>query len=239
MSGPPSRVISAKSLMRLHVEALFTCDLSGRLVVVNEPRGGPAPRFFLGRTVEGNECWARHDLDVAVIRDLTALCASAPVGLEIEANPGSAAPFLSRLSKDEAVRKMWTGPAYQFPQDVTEVGDTVRVTPENAAVLTPYFEDWVADVQSEAPFAALLKDGKAVSICCSVRMTPRADEAGVETHPDFRGHGLAACVVAAWARSVREKERVPLYSTSWENQASRAVALKLGLVQYGADLHIT
>jgi hypothetical protein len=33
--------------------------------------------------------------------------------------------------------------------------------------------------------------------------------------------------------------RTPLYSTSWENEASLALAKKLGLPQYGVDLHIT
>lgn len=225
--------------MQLHVEALFTRDPSGRLRAVNETGGGPAPRFFLGRTLGGNECWFRHDLDDVLIRDLTELCESEPVGLEVEAAPDGAVPFLARLSQADLVRKTWTGPAYRFPRDIPDVGDTVRVTAENASVLTPYFEDWVGDVQDEAPLIALLKDGKAVSICCSVRMTPRAHEAGVETHPEFRGRGFAARVVAAWARSVRENDRVPLYSTSWENRASLAVAKKLGLAQFGADLHIT
>jgi hypothetical protein len=39
--------------MRLHVEALFIHDAEGQLVRVNDPDGAPAPRFFLGRTVDG------------------------------------------------------------------------------------------------------------------------------------------------------------------------------------------
>jgi len=31
----------------------------------------------------------------------------------------------------------------------------------------------------------------------------------------------------------------PVYSTSWENAASQAVARKLGLTMYAADFHIT
>ena len=85
----------------------------------------------------------------------------------------------------------------------------------------------------------VLHDGKTVSVCCSVRMTPQAHEAGVETHPAFRGRGYAARAVAAWAKTVYEMARVPLYSTSWENEPSRTLAKKLGLIQYGVDLHIT
>lgn len=40
--------MDAKDLMRLHVEALFTRDAAGRLLVVNEPTGAAAPRFFWG-----------------------------------------------------------------------------------------------------------------------------------------------------------------------------------------------
>jgi len=66
-----------------------------------------------------------------------------------------------------------------------------------------------------------------------------AHEAGVETAPPYRGRGHAAQVVAAWARAVLELGRVPLYSTSWQNEASRAVARKLSLIRFGDDLHIT
>ena len=43
----------------------------------------------------------------------------------------------------------------------------------------------------------------------------------------------------AWATMVRELARTPLYSTSWDNAASRALARSLGLVQSGATLHLT
>ena len=72
-----------------------------------------------------------------------------------------------------------------------------------------------------------------------MRITPRAHEAGVETAAECRGRGHAAAVVARWAAAVREQGAEPLYSTSWRNKASRAVARKLGLVPVGRDLHIT
>jgi predicted GNAT family acetyltransferase len=87
--------------------------------------------------------------------------------------------------------------------------------------------------------AAVVVGGRAVSVCGSVRISDRADEAGVETHPDFRGRGHALAAVWAWAQAVRNSGRVPLYSTSWSNMQSRRVAEKLGLVQYGTVVHVT
>ena len=77
-----------------------------------------------------------------------------------------------------------------------------------------------------------------MSVCRSVRITPEAHEAGVETLPDFRGKGYAKDVAAQWAQRVRAVGAIPLYSTSWENNASQAVARKLRLECYGADFQV-
>ena len=84
-----------------------------------------------------------------------------------------------------------------------------------------------------------MERGTPVSACFSSRTSAGASEAGVETLPEFRRRGYASAVTAAWARHVRAAGRVPLYSTSWDNLASQHVARRLGLLLYGADLHIT
>ena len=222
--------------MRLHVEALYTRDAAGRLLTVNDAGAAPAPRFFFGGTPNGNAWWFRHDIDPALAADLARLCESQPRGLDLV----SAEPFTARLSLAATVQKICSGPAYHFPQDVpSDDVDVVRVTPNNATVLSPHLDDWRGDVLPDVPMAVALEDGKAVSVCGSVRITPHAHEAGVDTNRDFRRRGYAACAVTAWARAVREMDRIPLYSTSWENVASRALAKKLGLIQFGSDLHIT
>ena len=100
------------------------------------------------------------------------------------------------------------------------------------------FEELVEELPDWQPFLAIVEEGRAVSVCRSVRITPDAHEAGVETLPDFRGKGYAKDVVAGWARLVQSMGALPLYSTSWENTASQAVAKKLHLVPYGADFHV-
>ena len=87
------------------------------------------------------------------------------------------------------------------------------------------------------PAAAVIADGVTASLCCSVPGA-NAVEASLNTDEGHRGHGYAVSATAAWAAAVRRSGRVPLYSTSWDNTASRSVARKLGLQLYGEDWHI-
>jgi len=222
--------------MRLHVEALFTSDAAGRLLTVNDTGAAPAPRLFFGRTSSGNAWWFRHDTDAALVENLRRLCESQLTGIDVV----DAEPFIACLSRAETIRKTWTGPAYHFPPSLASTDiDVVRVTAANASVLSPYLEDWLGDVSPGVPMAVALEDGKAVSVCGSVRVTQHAHEAGVDTSRNFRRRGHGARAVSAWARAVRDMDRIPLYSTSWADEASRALAKKLGLIQFGSDLHIT
>ena len=100
------------------------------------------------------------------------------------------------------------------------------------------FEKLVEELPDWQPFVAVMEGGRAASVCRSVRLTPEAHEAGVETLSEHRGKGYAKEAVAGWARLVRAMGAIPLYSTSWDNAASQAVARKLGLALYGADFQI-
>lgn len=225
--------------MRLHVGALFTQDQEGRLVAVNEPGGKPAPRFFLGRTSQGNVWWLRHDLDEPLADELEAVCHAEPVSRDLGRDPALVERLSAILTVAAPVERVWVGPAFVCPRESSRNRLAVRVDRTNADLLSPYLEDWRVDAEEGVAMAVSLQDGRAVSVCCSVRLSDRAHEAGVETHPDFRGRGHGARAVAEWASAVLELKRVPLYSTSWENEASRRLAARLGLVRFGADLHIT
>lgn len=183
--------------MRLHVEALYTRDAAGRLLSVNDAGAAPAPRFLFGRTPNGNLWWFRHDVDAPTAEDLARLCDSQPMGLDVV----SLEPFVERLSRVAAVQKIWTGPAYHFPRDLhSEDVGVVRVTASNATVLSPFLDDWHGDVTPGVPMVVALEDGKAVSVCASVRITSHAHEAGVDTNRDFRRRGYAARAVTAWPK---------------------------------------
>lgn len=230
---------SRRELLRAHVEALFTQDAVGRLVKVNEPGGKAAPRFFLGRTGDGIACWFRHDLPDEAVESLEAACAAVPDTVDVEPPGVTVAPFEAILRHTAPVERVWSGPAFAFP-DLRRPGPLATlITKANADLLRPLMDSWSEDVERNAPLFAVVVGGQAVSVCASVRRSPIADEAGVETASAFRGKGYGAHAVNAWAAAVVQLNRVPLYSTSWANVASRALARKLGLVQFASDLHIT
>jgi hypothetical protein len=226
--------------MAFHVEAEFTHDAQGRLVRLNEPNGAPAPRFFLGRTADGVLRRFRHDVNDETRNELEAasnLDAAGECALE-RAIPSS--PYEEILARSAPVQRIWTGPAFSFPAALPSNTGAILVTDVNSHILEPHLRTWTPDDVSHCqPMFVVTVDGCAVSICASVRRTGDAHEAGVETALDYRGRGYAARVVVAWAAAVGQMGRVPLYSTSWKNAASRAVARKLGLIQFGSDLHIT
>ncbi|MEJ7902119.1 MAG: GNAT family N-acetyltransferase [Thermomicrobiales bacterium] len=228
-------------LMKIQIEALFTHDDRGRIVTINEPDGGPTPRFFFGRTSAGNRSRVRHDLPQAAARRLEALAIREPVGGDPRAMPRRLDAMLAILGEAGEGRVGHVGPAYRFPEEIAEPAGVTRITASNAHLLRSmptYFADVERGLDAYEPRLVVIEDGVAVSICNSARLTDRAAEAGVDTLADYRGRGYAAKVVAAWALAIRETGRTPLYSTSWDNLASQAVARRLGLVRYGADLSL-
>ena len=234
-------MISDRELMRFHVEAEFSHDAEAQLVRVNEPNGtgAAAPRFFLGKTLDGVVVRFRHDVGNDVRRELKPAVAHDVQPESALDRPSDPAPYQAILSRVAPVERTWTGPAFFFPRELPMSDGTTIITDANADILRPHLEAWIPDVPLSQPMIALTVDGHAASLCASVRLTADAHEAGVDTAPPFRGRGYAAQVVVAWAREVRDLGRIPLYSTSWGNDASRAVARKIGLIQFGNDLHVT
>ena len=228
-----------RDLMRVHIEALFTQDVHGDLVRVNEPNGVPAPRFFFGRTAAGDVWRFRHDVEPDVRTEIEAVIGSDAHrggGVDSSIDP---TPYQAILSRSAPIERTELGPAYSFPDHLPKAGDAIRATNDNAELLTRHLAPWLPDVQLSQPMFVVACDGHAVVVCGSVRQTGEAYEAGVETALAYRGRGYAARAVAAWAGGVRALGRVPLYSTSWQNAASQAVAGKLALIRFGSDLHIT
>jgi RimJ/RimL family protein N-acetyltransferase len=227
------------ALMDLHIRALFRTDEQDRLLTTNEPDPPPAPRLYLGRTATGNLWRFRHDLPEYIARDLDALLSAEPPATDLTQPPLRLGAVRDLLARNAPAKDVSLGPAWRFPNRLPDPQpDIIPITPENDTVVRAVFPRLAADLPWSQPCVAIIRDGHLASICFSSRNTPAAAEAGLETVEAFRGHGYATAVSAAWAQAVRAEGRIPLYSTSWGNFASRAVARKLGLILYGADLSI-
>jgi RimJ/RimL family protein N-acetyltransferase len=228
--------MSPHTVMEWQAAALFRHDAAGRLLDVNEPGGRPAPRLFVGRTVEGNLWRFRHDLPRGLVCELDTLLAAEPVTADLRQPLRCADRLQGALAAHAPIAGTYAGPAWWCPEEITapRAIATTRLTDAATAARTfPWLADELADRE---PCFAVLEAGEAVALCFSSRLTPVAAEAGVETLEKHRRRGYAAATVAAWAAAVRATGRLPLYSTSWENLASQAVAKRLGLICYGVDL---
>jgi hypothetical protein len=223
----------------MHIDALYTHDGAGDLVLVNEAAGGgaPAPRFYLGATADGCLRRFRHDVTPALRAELNAVPDDGM--LTDLAAPPEPARYEEIIRRYAPADKTWSGPAFTFAARLPATLETTFIDASTAPLLEAMLPAWLPDVSTCQPMVVFVVDGKAVSICASVRITDEAHEAGVDTARAYRGRGYAAHVTAAWAYAVREIGGVPLYSTSWTNSASRSVAQKLSLIHFGNDLHIT
>ncbi|RAP77269.1 kasugamycin N-acetyltransferase AAC(2')-IIb [Paenibacillus montanisoli] len=226
---------TAHELMELHLDALFTHDHNMRLIAINEPWSGAAtaPRFFLGRTIEGTTlCRFRYDVPEMLVEQLEELCADEPIARDIQTKPKNFKAYMNLLQGE----RFTMGPCYIIPGEATPKMQVVSITRENIAeFLLDGFEWLTLEIEYVQPCIALVHESRVVSICRSVRITSKAHEAGLETLNAFRGRGYAAAVVAVWAMDVRKLGSIPLYSTSWENLASQKVARKLALSLYGVN----
>jgi len=228
-------------LLQVQAETLFVHDPAGRIVAENEPVPRPCARFFFARTRTGNLWRVRHDVPGEIARQLDTLAASEPVNDTLEAPPVRLEAMREALRVDDTPPEMEFGPAFRFPGEIPEPDGITRVTRANLEILRPMVPDF-GDLEREfergEPSLVKLVDGTPVATAFSSHLGERAAEVGVWTMEEHQGRGYATALVAAWARAARESGLIPLYSTEWENLASRGVARKLGLVMYASDLMV-
>lgn len=221
--------------MALHVAALFRTDEHGALISANDRAGNPAPRFFWGRTSSGPVLRFRVDVDPDLARRLRTLVADAATPSAWEQ---AESDVLEILAETGPIDFVWRGPCFAFPPSPPEAPSAALVREDDADVLSRCLGDWIDDVGVADPIAVAFEGASAVAVCCSVRKASGVHEAGVETHPDFRQRGHGSAVTLRWAAEVRRQGAIPLYSTSWQNEASQALARRIGLLQYGHTFHV-
>ena len=228
-------------LLDLHVAALFTQDEHGNLVATNDPEPDQvaAPRLYLGRGRSGAVLRFRRGMQESICAALRELAAPDLTANDPNSEPVNQAAMVELLATEQPIENIYFGPAFRFPDALVSPPEVIEISPSNTHLLSPEFA-WLADeLTVRNPVMAVVVDGATASVCFSARSTPAASEAGVETLPEHRGRRYAGAVTVAWAAEVQSQGRIPLYSTSWTNHASRRVAARLGLIQYATDFHIT
>jgi len=235
LNPPPDNL----ALMLQNVEARFVHDDNGRIVSINRWYGGVAPQFFLGRTNMGNIWRFRHDIPLELELELTRYCTEEPFTTDSEIEPIHREKYEKLFAKHSGTISVREGISYICGNDFyLPNSTTVNIDETTAHLLEGYMNDWLPDVAHTHPFIAIVKDGQAVCVCGSARISDDAHHAGVETVPEYRRKGYAAQAVSAWASAVRDLGANPLYAHSLDNIASQNVARRLGMEIIGTDYFI-
>lgn len=230
--GVNDTLLSNFELMSIQTEVLFSHNRFGKITSINEPESTVAPRFFLGHTKDGTIRRYRFDLPNVLINEIEELFTNHPNHIDL-------AKIMHILSGEQPIHKIWIGPAFVFPNKLDNPIRAIKITETNKELLQYSFPNLLHQLKWRQPCFVILENEMIASICCSARSTTIAAEASVETLVSFQGKGYGYNVVAAWAKAVQEEGRIPLYSTSWDNFASQAVAKKLKLINYGTDIHFS
>ena len=216
----------------LYIQTSFRLDERGHIASTREPLSSLGPQFTLvrGRT---SCAWAvRMDIPRDIAQEIGSLANRESPVSDFRTAPEHAERYRALLNGP-----VDSGPAFEFPITIACPVGTVQIS--QVELLSRHFSGWEAcEIPERMPIVGIVEDGHAVSVCFCARRSDVAAEAGVETAIEYCRRGLGTKVVAAWASAIRDGGRTPLYSTSWSNEASLAVAQKLGLVPYACTWSI-
>lgn len=223
----------------LYIKTNFVLDEHGRIISTREPGAKRGSLVAVSKSLQACALAVRADIPPAIASEIERLSQLETPPLDLQQGPTQShryiALLISRITPDQAsVRKTIEsdGPAFDFPSRLFHSREVVVI--EDEQLLNRNFSGWVpGEIEAgRGPVMAIVEGGYPVSICFCARRSDTAAEAGVETAEAYRGRGYASRVTAAWALAVRNSGRVPLYSTTWSNKASLAVARKLNLSMY-------
>ena len=224
-------------LIALHLESMYRLDGNGRIVGFRDGWERPAPRFALARSVAGN-AWLLGSAVPGRTADRLAAVAEREPRVESR-RPLADREYRRILAAEAKIERVWSGPAYVLPERLPGSGTAIELGPAHFDALMEHFPVTVENFPDRSPVVGIIEGGVVVSRCCSAREPSAGVEAGVDTVEGCRGRGYAVRVTAGWARALRALGRVPLYSTSWDNEPSQRVAERLGAIRYAVDYSIT
>jgi len=224
-------------LIELYSETNCLLDERGRTVALNDGLRSPLGRFSFRRTGVGNSWLFRYDLCHQTVMTMESLCLQEPIRDPLDQPPIFFNDYMRLLDADYSSDAVGSGPFYWFADAIDPTGHAIEIDSSNIDLLRGELEPWTRAVPHYQPFRASIQDGRAVSVCASVRRTKLAHVAGCETDSAYRGRGHASSAVSSWACAVQQQGAVPFYNTDWGNVASQRVAQGLGarLFAWGFD----
>jgi hypothetical protein len=236
------------TLVEQHAHVLFDIHDDGRLVRVDEPDPTtPSPHVFVTRGHVETRAWFGVGVPAATVGAARHAFSGLPPWDGTQPDAALLEGVRRAIATDRPIAAEVHGPAMRLPTvpgagaastligaatAVIAAEGVVIVDEGTEALLDRHFPYTRSALDSRAPVAVAVRAGVAVAACNSARRRPWACEAGVHTMDGHERQGLATAVVAAWRDAVVAAGMTPLYSTTWDDLASRRVAEKLGAIPY-------
>ena len=231
-------------LLRIEQSTIWKLDAHGRLETTRGRTGATAPHLAIGTAREGRTVAIGSDVPDGLAIDLQRSIDAEPPSADPAEEPRSIAVCEVMLRDalgplERSVGRGWV--IESIPASTTHA----RVIRSTDAGIDRFSSDvptgftWERDEWRElmsgslGAWAMCAVDGVAVSLCFSSRVSEEGMEAGVWTHPDYRGRGYAAASTAAWASLVLPSGRHIFYSINAENLSSERVTQRLNLRPIG------
>jgi hypothetical protein len=227
-------------LLEQHAGVLFRMDHHERLIGLNEPGDDVPPRLFLARGEITHRIWFGAGVGEATIEACHAISRELPSWNGQQPGASLYDSLRAAVALEAPIVDETNGPAYRFGErvDIPIDTDARVIDAASAQLLDSNFPYTRSVLAFRSPVVGVVIDGSVVSACYCARKRPNACEAGVDTIEPYRGRGFAPLVASAWRDAVEAEGSEPLYSTSWDNVASRAVAAKLRLIPYAETLSL-
>ncbi len=216
----------ALKLIRLHLELeCIGLNARGRLVRIPGPDPDDVPRLYISQHGSTYTTYFGSGLSDGVMDELS--------GFTSEEIFHDNDAIRACLGKQAPCKDGHIGTSYVFPNRLPASKRAVKLTPSHSSIIDEFERGW--DVKAKTAYA-IVEGGRIVSMCRSSRENDKAGEAWVFTALGHRSRGYGSEVTRAWARDLLKQGKTPFYSHKLSNEASRGVALSLGLVQYIADV---
>ena len=229
------------------VSHLFAYDANGRLVSGVGCRGERGPRYYLGRTAQGNVWRFGAGLPPSLVIDLARWSAQErplevkPLArLEPPPDPERWPYLMERLADHRPTDCFATCPVLVPPETPPGVGISrgrvVRFHAVEGPLLDPIFAASAAAVASGAACFVKLFEGEILASCHTKRLDSGGyAELAVLTRGEDRGRGYAREVVQAWADFIRSQGGFPVARPSWQDRAFLKLARRSFFRFWGED----